>query len=323
MHLFLNEVKIPKRALIAEAALRRIDKNHSARKEIEEDYAIRMAGYRGEKSVDYYLKNLPETHYDIIHGLRLPSENSFFQIDTLILSTSFAYILEIKNIAGILHFEKNLGQFLRITPENQKKERFRNPIQQAKIQHAKLQKWLYQHGYRNFPVDYVVVNSNARTIITTDPGNEAILTKVCNSETIEDKIIQTTQRFHKECINHPQVKKLEQQLLHEHTEPEHSVKQLYNINSGEIPTGVQCPKCLFIPMSYHYGTWTCLNCNHQSKTAHIAAIQDYFHLIKPTITNIEMREFLHIQSPNVAKKFLHTLQLPSKGVNKGRIYSQL
>jgi hypothetical protein len=60
----------------------------------------------------------------------------------------------------------------------------------------------------------------------------------------------------------------------------------------------------------------------KSKTAHIPAIDDYFLLIKPTITNAELRAFLHIDSIRVAGKILSTMNLPFTGKYKDRVYYQ-
>ena len=73
-------------------------------------------------------------------------------------------------------------------------------------------------------------------------------------------------------------------------------------------------------MKYHYGVWTCPHCKEKSKTAHIKAIEDYFLLIKPSITNSELRHFLQIDSIKSANNILKSLNLPYTGNRKGRVY---
>ena len=70
----------------AEAAQRRLPKNHPMMVEVESKIRKLASGYRGEKTLNYFLGLLPEKSYHIFHGLRLPAQNSFFQIDALILS---------------------------------------------------------------------------------------------------------------------------------------------------------------------------------------------------------------------------------------------
>ncbi|MGG5255164.1 nuclease-related domain-containing protein [Neobacillus sp. SM06] len=320
--MFLNEVTVPKRALIDAALLRRIDPQHPARREIEDDYHARMAGYRGEKSLVYYLKKLPQTKFDIIHGLRLPGENGFFQIDTLILSTMFAFVLEVKNMSGILHFEKLLDQFIRINPQTNSRERYQNPILQAEEQSLQLESWMNRNQLGGLPIEYGFVNSNPKTIITADPGNEWILEKASNSETVNRKIFALSKQYRNEPIGKSAVTKIGQQLLQSHTPPDYSIKEMYHISPHEIRPGVHCPNCFAIPMTYHRGTWECFNCHFTSKTAYIDTIQDHFLLIKPTISNTELRHWLQISSPNITRQFIVSMNLPSGGKNKMKIYFQ-
>jgi hypothetical protein len=119
-----------------------------------------------------------------------------------------------------------------------------------------------------------------------------------------------------------ELRKLKRLLLSKHTPENPDILKQFNLSPIEIPTGVKCPTCNFIPMEYRYGTWCCQKCNMKSKTAHIPAIDDYFLLIKPTITNAELRAFLHIDSISVAGKILSTMNLPFTGTYKDRVYYQ-
>ncbi|MCQ6279911.1 nuclease-related domain-containing protein [Bacillus sp. EB600] len=320
--MFLKPCLPPERALLDLALKRRIENFHPKRSVIEEDYHHRMTGYRGEKSIDYYLEKLPKDKYDIIHDLRLPctEEDKFFQIDTLVLSTSLILPLEVKNWAGDLHFDKHLNQVLRTFPNQTKKKRVQNPILQVHEQAHQLKNWLAHHNLGNVPVEYLFVNSNDKTIITTDPGNEKIFQRVCTNETLIDKIHLLTQTQKPANPKKSNLKKLGEALLAAHTPPVFTIQKLYNISPYEILTGVYCPKCLSLPMVYNKGTWYCSQCSHQSKTAHIETLNDYFLLIKPSITNAEFRQFLHISSARSTNRILKSLNLPYTGTNKGRIY---
>jgi hypothetical protein len=59
---------------------------------------------------------------------------------------------------------------------------------------------------------------------------------------------------------------------------------------------------------------------HKSKDAHLEGIGDYLYLIKPTITNSEAREFLHLPNNNVSQKNLQSSNLNSTGKTKNRFY---
>lgn len=59
-----------------------------------------------------------------------------------------------------------------------------------------------------------------------------------------------------------------------------------------------------------------------SKDAHIHALHDYFLMISPQITNLELRDFLQIANSRSATYILSTLDFPFSGSTKGRIYHQ-
>jgi ribosomal protein L37AE/L43A len=321
MRVNLNSLKIPERVLIDEALKRRIIRFHPKRSEIEEDYHHRMAGYRGEKEISYFLDKLDPDQFDIIHGLRLPCPNSdnFFQIDKLVLSTSILPLnIEVKNWKCDIHFDKHLNQVIKIFPEKNKRERAQNPVLQAREQALQLGMWLTQQGFGKFPIEYFFANSNEKSIITADPGMEHIFQKVCTGEILIDKINQIAPLPNS--LTKSSVKNIGEALLAAHTPPIYNIEKMYNILPKEILPGVHCPMCNLLAMLYKHGIWICPHCHYQSKTAYIPTINDYFLLIKQTITNRELRWFLQISSPDTANDILKSLNLPFTGSKKGRIY---
>ncbi|WP_052144744.1 nuclease-related domain-containing protein [Halalkalibacter okhensis] len=109
-----KERKIPLKILKLEALLRRLPAHHSIRNKIEEELKKRKAGYRGEQAIDYHLKTQPIDDGLILHDNRLKQgKDHFFQIDTLIVTTRFFMILEIKNITGTLYFDQEFQQLIR------------------------------------------------------------------------------------------------------------------------------------------------------------------------------------------------------------------
>ncbi|MCM3410369.1 hypothetical protein [Metabacillus litoralis] len=69
----------PRIILQLEALLPRIPNFHPTLPLITEDYNKRMAGYKGEQSVDYPLSYLDEKNYFIFHHLRLKTDNISFK----------------------------------------------------------------------------------------------------------------------------------------------------------------------------------------------------------------------------------------------------
>ncbi|MBA9028191.1 nuclease-related domain-containing protein [Peribacillus huizhouensis] len=72
-----------------DALVRRLPENHPKRPLVEKDLAKRLAGYRGEKAVDYHLTEVSKKQSLILHDLRLKARTHYFQLDTIILTQSF------------------------------------------------------------------------------------------------------------------------------------------------------------------------------------------------------------------------------------------
>lgn len=117
-----------------------------------------------------------------------------------------------------------------------------------------------------------------------------------------------------------ELRKLSKQLLKCHTSENYDAMKKFGLNEHDILTGVKCPNCQRIPMIRGKGTWFCPACFCKDKNAHISALNDYFILIGPTVTNRKFREFVHLESETTAKRMLGALNLPYTGENKGRIY---
>ncbi|KON86533.1 hypothetical protein AF332_06625 [Sporosarcina globispora] len=307
---------IPIRIRQNEALIRRISEAHPKRPIIESDLAKRKAGYRGEQSLDYYLNQLPDKEYTILHDLRLYNGSTYFQIDTLILSPYFALIIEVKNILGTLLFDEAFNQLIRT--KNEKEEGFPNPLIQAKRQKAQLKAWLIENLATDLPIEYLIGISSPSTILKTSANRSHVPFRVIHIESLIERIKILKQYYPKEVITSRQVKKISKALIKNNVPSVINVLDYYNIFSQEIITGVQCTSCLVFPMRRIHGDWLCPQCGCKDKKAHLPAIQDYFLLISTTISNKQARAFLHLASADTASRLLSAM--PSSGTKKGRIY---
>ena len=178
-------------------------------------------------------------------------------------------------------------------------------------------------SHAKLPIEHFFVNSNPKTIISSDPGSEHLLHRACNNEILLDKVSQAGKPHRKTVTEQSSLIKLGQAIIAAYIPPQYSIQKEYQISIEEILPGVHCPICFSIPMLYARGTWHCSNCKHQSKRAHIDTINDNFLLIKPTITNSELRHFLDIPNIYIANEILKSLELPYIGNNsRGRVYMQ-
>ncbi|MFC7785780.1 nuclease-related domain-containing protein [Rossellomorea sp. GCM10028870] len=309
---------IPRIILILQALLRRLPLNHPKLLLISEELGKRMAGFKGEKALDYTLSFLDPKKYYILHDLRLPCKDSFFQIDTLLITTKFILNIEVKYLAGTAYFDPIFNQLI------QTKDGFESalpdPTIQIKRQESQLLKWLKENGLPSIPVFSCVVMGNDRTIIKTSPDNKTLQKIVIHRSSLLDKVRYIENSLRKEKAAPKEIKKIIRSLKRQHEEPDFSVLERFNITEGELLKGVICEECNYRPLARKHGKWFCMNCKNEKINAHIQALKDYELLIGPKINNAELRNFLKINSSHVAKRLLQSLNLPTTGTKKGTQY---
>lgn len=316
--LIIKELQKTIELIIYEILLKRLSKNHNKMDEIKSDWAKRNAGFNGEKAVYRMLTFLDEQKYFIFHNLRLKINQYYFQMDFLIVTTKFILIIEAKNIAGTLLFDE-LGQFIRVTQD--KEEGFQDPVSQVQLHKRQFIKWLEKNHFPKVPIEYAVVVSKPSSIIKMNTRNPEVRKRVMPLTKLLEFIDNIDPYYKNESLSMKLLKKLNKNLLKDNTPFIPNLLEKYNISIKYILTGVQCPNCLASPMIPINGTWKCPHCNTYSKTAHIDTIYDYLLLINPTITNRDLREFLHLPSRQKATRILTSMNLTYTGGQKNRQYS--
>ncbi len=301
-----------------EALLRRLSKSHPKRQLVEKDYAIKSAGFRGELSLDYPLGFLPEKDYLIFHNIRLKYKDNYFQIDTLLVSPKFILIIESKNISGILEFDHLNKQLIRTI--NDSINVYPDPVQQVKMQRFQLGSWLELNKITTIPIKTHVVITNPSSLIRIIPRNTYYQKKIIRSTILFEKIKELSTQFNDDLLSRKEIRRLSNLLLKLDTPLNPEILKTYQINPNELVKGVHCPSCDTIPMARVRGNFLCSQCSTISKDAYQASLNDYSLLVKPTITNKEMREFLLIPSASIVKKMIATLNLSYSGTTKDREY---
>ncbi|KLA28709.1 nuclease-related domain-containing protein [Bacillus cereus] len=312
--MIVKERQMPMYLRQLEALSRRLPAHHPKRGMVAESLAKHKAGYKGEQAINYPLSFLPEETYSILHDIRLFDQNHHFQIDTIIISAYFLLFLEIKNIAGTLLFDSKFNQLIRISEGNS--ECFPDPILQVKRQEEQFRKWLSLNGFSRFPIESLVVISNPRTIIKASDDN--LPNKIIHSANLPHKIKWFESKYKKKTIKN--VDDLICQIVRHHTPLQQNILEQFKIKKGELLNGVRCEVCSIMPMLKLKKGWYCSNCKAISKVAHEDAIHDYVLLISGTCTNMQLKEFLHVQSSATVHRLLQTMNIPHTGDNKGRIY---
>ncbi|MFL6562943.1 MAG: nuclease-related domain-containing protein, partial [Bacillus sp. (in: firmicutes)] len=301
--------------LILEALLRRLPQSHQKYQQILEELGRRKAGYLGEKSLDYYYRDLPHQKYMILHDLNLPDGDYNCQIDTLRLTTEFALAIDVKNIAGKLIFDTDNEQFIQINNGNEKGYPY--PIAQAERHQRYIQKLLAAHHFPPVPVEYLVIISNGYTsYAVTGKNAHKVKPRVCKSDVFLNKITLIEKHNSKPLLTTKDLRKLCRLLVKMNTLPTSYVLNKYGIQSSDLLTGVHCPSNSNHSLIRKNQNWYCPTCDTFSKDAHINALKDYFLLFGPTITNKQFREFAHIKSPHTAKRIIQSCNLQFSGNNR-------
>ena len=302
----------------AEAAQRRLPSNHLMMAEVELKIRKLASGYKGEKTLHYFLRLLPEKNYHIFHGLRLPARDSFFQMDAHLLSPKLIILLESKNYSGTLTIEKQ-----QLTQEiNNTKVVYDNPISQVNRHKILLQYFFLKYQIPPIPIETVVVFTNSSSEIKIANGYHEAEKKICKAFNLLKKIDEIEKYYPKDKVDQKTIGKIKRLLLSKHTPFRSDFLKTLGIDRTDILPGVRCSDCWFIPMNYKKNKWICPVCQKISKEGSLEAINDYFLLINTSITNSELREFLQLPTRRASSYQLELLNLPSTGTKKGRVYHQ-
>ena len=211
--MIVKTFSIPIEVTLIEAILSRLALNHPMRPALESELGRRRAGYWGEQSVHSILEVLPKNEYFIFHDLRLPGKPHPFQIDLLILSSSFFLILEVKNMAGELFFDDTFKQIIRTL--NDQNDAFDDPILQVRLQRKKLLEWLSVKQLPLIPIETLVVSANSKAVLRAE--NKDLSKIIVRKNSLTLKIEELREKHQQEIMTKKDLKKLANSLLKAHT----------------------------------------------------------------------------------------------------------
>ncbi|MBM7659990.1 hypothetical protein JOC85_000757 [Bacillus mesophilus] len=314
-----KEHDVSMKILTLQALLRRLPKHHLKRHQVEKELARRIAGLRGEESINYELSLLQGKNEYIFQDLRLPNGEHYFQIDALLLHPNFILTIEVKNIGGTIYFDKKFNQMIRIL--NDQEEVFPNPILQIKRQRTHLKEFLNSHKIEDIPIESLIVFSNPYTLLKSSPEyTPQELSNIIQRAELPFKIERFKQTYNSEKLTPKDIRRLSSLLLKKHIPSPNTTLENYKINPGELLKGVHCPNCFELPMQRKLRKWYCSQCKIFSTTAHINSIFDYYLLLSETITNRKLQDFLQLPSRTSSLHLLRSMNLESIGTTKGTKY---
>lgn len=190
-------------------------------------YSYLEKGYLGEVIFDQLTEQLQNDLY-IINDLCLEMNNSFFQIDTLIISQHTIYPFEVKNYEGDYRYE--LGNFY---PKLSKDE-IKNPLDQLKRTKSLLRPLLKNLGFQ-LPIEGAVTFVNPHFTLYQAPLDEPII-----HPTQLNSLMKKLNEIPSKLTNHH--KRLADQLISMHqTESPYTRLPPYSYNQQQ--KGIICGQC--------------------------------------------------------------------------------
>ncbi|MBP3952564.1 nuclease-related domain-containing protein [Bacillus suaedae] len=220
---------IPLKILKLEALLRRLPQFHPSRKKLEDELAKNYAGYRGEQAVDYQLKFLKEDNWQFLFNVRLAGiKDTFFQMDSLLISDRFLVLLEIKNISGTLIFDQEFNQLIRVTSEQE--DSYLDPLLQLQRQKVQMQTWLQTYKNPQIPISSLVVISQPSTRIKATSNPTTLAKKVVHAAALPDMIHSFSTIYKDPILTKNEVNKLTKLLMKHNIESNPNVLNQFQIN---------------------------------------------------------------------------------------------
>lgn len=300
--------------LFYEALERRLPKCHAFWLDVQKILRKEGGGYAGELRVD---RELSETRffddYISLKSILVGKEASYCQIDSLIICQKFILIIEVKNIPGILRYDKETHQLTR-QKENGPIEGMGNPEGQLQRSKRFVKRMLDQH-HMTIPVHGMIVFSNPASILEKPFPNSLAIHVSGLYQALEN----LHQLYADQSIPHFDTRNVHQLFIQ--NEP-----ALPPIKPSYIPTkvfsdlkrGVLCPNCVLTKLDYINAFWRCSICSHKDEKSHLTTLQEYRILYSEVITTNEWMNFTGMKSVATTKRMLSKSNLEKVGGNKNR-----
>ncbi|WBL14509.1 nuclease-related domain-containing protein [Sutcliffiella sp. NC1] len=302
--IFIKERTKPIYLLKLEAALRRVPDTHPNKQKILKEYLKQQSGYRGEKTVDYYLSLLPKEQTILLPNLRLKNNNNFhFQMDTLVLTPRFFLIIESKNSAGELIYDTETNELVR--RKGTEIEIFSDPVLQVERQKLQLIELLQSFNIPPAPLLTLAVLTNSSVTLKMKSDQMKVPGNLIRAEALPNKLTEIHYSNKKEYIAYQDLKRLGRILIKRDQPYNPNVLEKFNVKKEELICGIHCPSCFNFNMrKSRQGHWKCETCSLISKEAFRFSINDYLLLVNNVIKNSEFRRFLNIKARRSAVRLL-------------------
>lgn len=293
----------------------RIPPDHWKVQHLKEQLYRISAGYSGECNVDSYIERtrFPESTKVFTDVQLRVSPNFTFQIDTLIITERYVLIVEVKNIKGTIRFVQNPPHLEQVL-ETGDQAIIDCPVYQVESNKLNLDEWFRQRGI-NLKTLGLVVLANPNTKVIDVPQDFPIIYKKQIPFYLQ-KIRPFATVFSTAQIN--EISKEIDKEQHEFNP--FPLCSYFHINHQDLRTGFICHYCHQLLQRKSLRRWRCSGCEKDVKNPYAKGIDDWFMLVKNSITNEECRKFLNLKDSNAARYVLSSSLLVKKGKSTGTFY---
>ena len=307
--MLLLERTIPSKLEVCKALLRRGVLSNYDETLLNELIWRTSIGFEGEQFADKYWEDLRLTiPYYLLHSFESMHTKGYrHQMDTIFVCQHFVFIVELKYIAGEIHYDEKTNQLWRIY--NGQKLVLGDPFAQVSRHEMWMTQFLWEIGL-DLPIITAVVVTSKSALLGKMPDRYHVF----KLEGLRLKLLDWLKRY-PVAISDKQLTYVAQQLHLQHK----PILWDWRKNFGHITlrNGVVC--ACGKEMIYIRGSFRC-SCGARDSKAHLIALHDYRLLVSEWITNGQFRQFLNIESPHAANKILKRLKLEEHGATRLRKY---
>ncbi|WP_318615805.1 nuclease-related domain-containing protein [Sporosarcina sp. YIM B06819] len=273
------------------------------------------AGYSGECNVDSYIERtqFPQTVKIFTDVHLCISPKCTFQIDTLVIAERYVLIVEVKNLKNTVRFVPNPPHLEQVL-ETGDEVVLDCPVYQIEANRLNLDEWFRQRGIHLNTLGLLVL-ANPNTKVVDAPDNFPIIYK--------KQIPFYLQKLKpaEKILTPHQIRDITKQIYAEQQQfNPFPLCSFYHINPDDLRKGLLCRNCHGRLQRKNRETWHCPRCIKDAEDPYNDAIQDWFILVKNSMTNSDCRIFLSLKDGNAARYVISRSSLVKKGKSTATFY---
>nr|WP_239534751.1 nuclease-related domain-containing protein [Solibacillus kalamii] len=267
------------------------------------------AGFAGEMKLKQTLSDYSfKTDHHVLYNFECMNDKGFsHQMDAILVTPFFIIIFEVKLLSGVLFYKPAQHEFYRI--HNEKRENFRNPLDQVYRHQLFLEQYLRKWQI-TIPVYFAVVIANQQAVLDESLENFPIF-HISGVPNFIENLYRNTAKTNANM--NVIIAKLKQLY--------HALPPRRTISSIRLRKGVLCRWCDYKnTMHYYYGAFICNVCKAKSRDVVFETLYHYRILLGEKISNRQFREFFGMTNIKVCSNILSRLGLEQRGAKKGTYY---